>query len=81
MICGGIGGGARNALAEAGIELFPGAAGNADEQVESFLAGKLSYNPNTRCSHPVSYTHLIPISRSHKKETLEKYNIWLRDDL
>lgn len=51
LICGGIGGGARNALAEAGIELFPGAAGNADEQVESFLAGKLSYNPNTRCSH------------------------------
>ena len=24
---------------------------------------------------------IIPISRSHKKETLEKYNIWLRDDL
>lgn len=51
LICGGIGGGARNALAEAGIELFPGAAGDADEQVNSFLAGKLSYDPNTRCSH------------------------------
>lgn len=51
LICGGIGGGARNALAEAGIELFPGAAGNADEQVESFLNGKLSYDPNTHCSH------------------------------
>lgn len=51
LICGGIGGGARNALAEAGIELFPGAAGDADKQVESFLAGKLSYDPNTRCSH------------------------------
>ncbi|MDO4453523.1 MAG: response regulator transcription factor [Eubacteriales bacterium] len=24
---------------------------------------------------------MIPISRSHKKETLEKYNTWLRDDL
>lgn len=51
LICGGIGGGARNALAEAGIELFPGAVGNADEQVESFLTGKLSYDPHTQCSH------------------------------
>lgn len=51
LICGGIGGGARNALAECGIDLYPGAAGNADEQVESFLAGKLSYNPNTKCNH------------------------------
>ena len=30
LICGGIGGGARMALAEAGIELYPGAEGNAD---------------------------------------------------
>lgn len=51
LICGGIGGGARNALSEAGIKLFPGAAGNADEQVESFLKGQLSYNPDTMCSH------------------------------
>lgn len=51
LICGGIGGGARNALAEAGVELYPGAAGNADEQVESFLNGKLSYDPNTTCHH------------------------------
>ena len=51
LICGGIGGGARNALAGCGIELYPGAAGNADEQVESFLAGNLSYNPNTMCNH------------------------------
>lgn len=51
LICGGIGGGARNALAEAGIALYPGAAGDADAQVASFLAGALSYNPNTVCSH------------------------------
>ena len=37
LICGGIGGGARNALAEAGIELYPGATGDADAPVESFL--------------------------------------------
>lgn len=51
LICGGIGGGARNALSECGIELYPGAVGNADEQVASFLNGKLSYNPDTMCNH------------------------------
>lgn len=51
LICGGIGGGARNALAEAGIRLFPGACGDADVQVEAFLAGNLSYNPETMCNH------------------------------
>ncbi len=51
LICGGIGAGARNALAEAGIRLFPGAAGDADAQVESFLAGSLNYDPDTMCNH------------------------------
>lgn len=51
LICGGIGGGARNALAEAGIDLFPGAQGNADAQVEAYLAGELNYDPDTVCSH------------------------------
>lgn len=51
LICGGIGGGARNTLAEAGIQLYPGACGNADAQVEAFLAGSLSYDPETVCSH------------------------------
>jgi len=51
LICGGIGGGARNALAEAGIQLYPGAAGEADVQVESLLAGSLSYDPETVCNH------------------------------
>ncbi|MDD3238497.1 MAG: DUF134 domain-containing protein [Lachnospira sp.] len=54
LICGGIGGGARNALAEAGIELYPGACGDADAQVASFLQGKLQYDPDTMCSH---HTH------------------------
>lgn len=51
LICGGIGGGARNALAQAGIELYPGAVGDADEQVASFIQGKLVYDPNTMCNH------------------------------
>lgn len=51
LICGGIGAGAKNALAEMGIELFAGAVGDADAQVESFLAGNLVYDPNTECHH------------------------------
>lgn len=51
LICGGIGGGARNALAAAGIQLFGGACGDADAQVASFLTGSLNYNPDVMCSH------------------------------
>ena len=51
LICGGIGGGARNALAQAGIQLFPGASGAADAQVEALLGGSLNYNPDTVCAH------------------------------
>lgn len=51
LICGGIGGGARNALAESGIKIYPGASGDADAQVTSFLQGKLQYDPNTMCNH------------------------------
>lgn len=51
LICGGIGGGARQALAEAGIALYPGASGSADEAVRDLLAGRLQYDPDTTCSH------------------------------
>lgn len=51
LICGGIGAGARLALEEAGIRLYPGAAGSADEAVRAFLAGTLSYQPDLVCSH------------------------------
>ena len=51
LICGGIGGGAQMALAEAGIKLYGGVAGDADAAVEAFLAGELDYNPNVRCDH------------------------------
>lgn len=51
LICGGIGMGARMALQEAGIELFPGVSGNADEVVKGYLAGTLSYNPDEACQH------------------------------
>ncbi len=51
LICGGIGGGAQNALAQAGIKLYGGVSGNADEAVAAYLEGKLDYNPNVKCSH------------------------------
>ena len=40
LICGGIGGGAQTALAEAGIQLCSGAQGNTDEVVEAYLKGE-----------------------------------------
>lgn len=51
LICGGIGGGARTALAQAGIELYPGVQGDADAAVAALLAGTLDYNPDTVCNH------------------------------
>ena len=48
---GGIGGGARTALAEAGIALYPGAAGGADEQAAALLGGTLRFDPATTCHH------------------------------
>ncbi len=57
LICGGIGGGAQMALAEAGIKLYGGVSGSADEAVESFLAGKLDFDPNVHCDHHGEHHH------------------------
>ena len=51
LICGGIGGGAQNALAQAGITLYGGVQGDADAAVNDFLAGKLAYDPAVHCDH------------------------------
>ena len=51
LICGGIGGGAQMALAQAGIKLFGGVNGNADEAVEAFLTNSLNYDPEAKCDH------------------------------
>lgn len=51
LICGGIGAGARTALSEAGIKLYPGVTGNADQSVEKLLDGSLQFDPDTVCSH------------------------------
>ena len=51
LICGGIGGGARTALEQAGIALYGGVSGDADEAAEAFASGVLSFNPDACCSH------------------------------
>jgi len=51
LICGGIGGGAQTALANASIQVYGGVSGDTDYAVAAFLAGKLDYNPQVQCSH------------------------------
>lgn len=51
LICGGIGAGAQEALAQAGIRLYGGVTGGADEAVRALLAGTLNYSAEVRCSH------------------------------
>ena len=50
VICGGIGGGAANALGEAGIEVYSGVSGYADEALEAYLNGEL-ISEGVNCSH------------------------------
>lgn len=51
LICGGIGGGAQMALAEAGIKLYGGVSGEADAAVQALLDGRLDYDPDVHCDH------------------------------
>ncbi len=51
LICGGIGGGAQMALAQAGIKLYGGVSGSADAAVAALLNGTLGFDPNARCTH------------------------------
>lgn len=50
LICGGIGGGAQQALADAGVELVAGAEGDADKAVEAYLKGEL-ISTGANCDH------------------------------
>jgi len=51
LICGGIGGGAINALTGAGIDLYPGIDGSADMAVMQLIHGVLPQRTDVRCSH------------------------------
>lgn len=51
LICGGIGPGAQNALAAAGIRLYAGVQGTADAAVAALLAGSLQASAAPTCDH------------------------------
>lgn len=51
LICGGMGMGAKNALAAAGIEVRGGVQGDADLAVAAYLEGRLASDPDYRCDH------------------------------
>ena len=51
LICGGIGGGAINALGERGILVLPGAAGDADSAVAQYITTGAVGDPNAKCDH------------------------------
>ncbi len=50
IICGGIGGGAMQALSENNIEVVAGAAGNTDDVVAAYLKGELE-STGVNCDH------------------------------
>lgn len=50
LICGGIGGRAQQALADAGVELIAGAEGDTDQAVEAYLKGEL-ISTGANCDH------------------------------
>ena len=51
LICGGIGAGARQVMAAAGIKLYAGVEGDTDAAVEKLLTGNLVYNTEATCDH------------------------------
>lgn len=51
LICGGIGGGAQNALNTAGIKWFGGVKGDCNSAIIAYLTGNLNYNPDIKCNH------------------------------
>ncbi len=51
LICGGIGGGAKMALDEAGIKLYSGVSQDADQAIEDMLNNRLSNSTEATCNH------------------------------
>ncbi len=51
LICGGIGGGAISAMADAGIKVYAGVKGNTDEAVNAYINGTLNYTSDANCTY------------------------------
>lgn len=59
LICGGIGGGAINALTQAGITVYAGAQGSCDACVEALIAGTLAQTGEATCGcHDHDHEHI-----------------------
>ena len=68
LVCGGIGGGARNALGQAGIQLFGGVAGRADDAAAAYARGALQFDPDFEC-HDHDHDHDHGDSCHHEGHT------------
>ena len=68
VICGGIGGGARAAVEQAGMLLYGGVTGSADAAVAALIAGTLSFDPEIHC-HSHEEGHGCAHSCSHCSES------------
>jgi FKBP-type peptidyl-prolyl cis-trans isomerase 2/predicted Fe-Mo cluster-binding NifX family protein len=66
LICGGMGQGAKDALSEAGLEVYSGAVGDADAAVEAYLKGEL-ISQDVNCDH-----HDHEHGHGHDKEEKEE---------
>lgn len=51
LICGGIGPGAQDALANLDITVIPGITGDVDQAAQDFVDGKLVPNTEALCNH------------------------------
>ena len=51
LICGGIGGGAINALRDVGIKVVGGASGDVREVAEAYVNGTLQIKADFHCNH------------------------------
>ena len=51
VLCGGIGAGAEQALAEAGLTLCSGVTGSADKAAQDYLSGTLQHGAGANCDH------------------------------
>ena len=88
LLCGGIGGGAQMALAQAGIRLCGGITGNADSAAAAYLAGTLVFDPNARCthhdheeSHSCGLTPATPTRAAAPAAATEQYFFMAQPDL
>ncbi len=67
LICGGIGGGAMDALTEAGVEVCAGVSGDVDEAIEAYLAGEL-ISTGVNCDHHDHHGEGHDCGHNHEEE-------------